>query len=104
MKRPWIFQGLVAGTISLAASLALGDGRIDQDDAQALVEQGRILPLEQLLQRHAGALRGQLLDLELEREHGRLIYEVEVLGDDGRVREFELDAASGELLKESFED
>ncbi len=31
-------------------------------------------------------------------------YEVEVLGEDGRVREFELDAGSGELIRESFED
>ncbi|MFC6671923.1 PepSY domain-containing protein [Marinobacterium aestuariivivens] len=84
--------------------MALGDKRIDQDEAQALVEQGQMLSLEQLLALHADLLRGQLLDLELEREQDRLIYEVEVLGEDGRVREFELDAASGELIRESFDD
>ncbi|NVK40335.1 MAG: PepSY domain-containing protein [Oceanospirillaceae bacterium] len=104
MKIPWIYPALVAGTISLAAPLSHGDGRVDQDEAQALVEQGEMLSLEQLLALHRERFRGELLDLELEHKGGRLIYEVEVLGEDGRVREFELDARSGELIKESFDD
>jgi len=104
MKIPWIFPVLAAGTISLAVFPALGGSRLDQDEAQALVEQGKMLPLEQLLERHAERLRGQLLDVELERDDGRLIYEIEVLGTDGRVREVELDARTGDLLSESLDD
>ncbi len=104
MKIPWIFPALVAGMISVLGLPALGDDRISHDEAQALVEQGEMLSLEQLLALHRERFRGELLDLELEHKGGRLIYEVEVLGEDGRVREFELDASSGELIRESFED
>lgn len=104
MKKPWLFPVLAAATLSLSTVPALGEDRIDQDEAQALVERGEILSLEQLLARHSERLRGELLDLELEREQGRLIYEIEVLGDDGRVRELEFDARTGELTSTSGDD
>ncbi|UZE22113.1 PepSY domain-containing protein [Pseudomonas sp. B21-056] len=74
---------------------------LDQDEALQLRQQGVILPLEQLLQQaldlHPGA---KLLEAELEEKHGVYIYEVELLDTDGVVRELDLEAASGRLLKD----
>ena len=74
---------------------------LDQDEALHLRQQGVILPLEQLLQRaldlHPGA---KLLEAELEEKHGVYIYEVELLDTDGVVRELDLEAATGLLLKD----
>ena len=42
------------------------------------------------------AYRGKLLDLEVEKEHGRIIYELEFLDPQGRVREYEVDAETGD--------
>ncbi|AKJ99366.1 peptidase [Pseudomonas chlororaphis] len=74
---------------------------LDQDEALQLRQQGVILPLEQLLQqaldRHPGA---KLLEAELEEKHGVFIYEVELLDTDGVVRELDLEAATGRLLKD----
>lgn len=77
---------------------------LDQDEALHLRQQGVIAPLEQLLgpalQRYPGA---KLLEAELE-EHKdrpvRYIYEIELLTVEGVVREIELDANTGELLKD----
>ncbi|VVO18735.1 PepSY domain-containing protein [Pseudomonas fluorescens] len=81
---------------------------LDQDEALHLRQQGMIAPLEQLLgavmQRYPG---GKLLEAELE-EHKdrsvRYIYEIELLTADGVVREIELDANTGELLKDKEDD
>ena len=46
---------------------------------------------------------GCLLDLEVEQKHGRIIYELEILRDDGIVYEIKIDAKTGEWLKEKVD-
>jgi len=63
------------------------------------------MPLEQLLhkamQRHPESM---LLEVELEEENGVLVYEVELVTEEGIVRELELHASTGEVLKDEVED
>ena len=68
------------------------------------VESGEILPLQQILQALPELQQARILEVELEREHGRYVYEVEILTGDGRVQELQLDAASGELLRRRDDD
>ncbi|MEX3777330.1 PepSY domain-containing protein [Pseudomonas sp. MYb118] len=74
---------------------------LDQDEALRLRQQGVILPLEQLLQqamdRYPGA---KLLEAELEEKHDVYIYEVELLTTEGVVRELDVNASTGQLLKD----
>ncbi|MCP1519580.1 putative membrane protein YkoI [Pseudomonas migulae] len=74
---------------------------LDQDEALRLRQQGVILPLEQVvkqaLERYPGS---KLLEAELEEKHDVYIYEVELLTTEGVVRELDLDATTGELLKD----
>ncbi|MBR9883779.1 MAG: peptidase M4 [Oceanospirillales bacterium] len=95
---------MVVGTISLTSQLLWAKDKLGPDEARALVKRGEMLSLDELLEQHSERLAGHLLDVDLEREHGRLIYEIEVLGEDGHVREFEIDARSGQLLKQELED
>ncbi len=94
----------VALALLLFCSLAAARD-LDQDEALRLRQQGVILPLEQLLQqamdRYPGA---KLLEAELEEKHDVFIYEVELLTVDGVVRELDLDAATGRLLKDEEDD
>jgi len=74
---------------------------LDQDEALRLRQQGVILPLEQLLQQALDRYPGsKLLEAELEEKHDVYIYEVELLTTDGVVRELDIKAATGELLKD----
>lgn len=88
----------------LFCSLAMARD-LDQDEALRLRQQGVILPLEQLLKqamdRYPGA---KLLEAELEEKHDVYIYEVELLTVDGVVRELDLEAATGRLLKDEEDD
>ena len=100
MKTTWLFLALVAGTIScqVMASEALGQAEIRE-----LVRQGEILPLETILERFPPDEYGRLLDLEVEREHGAVIYEFEFLRADGRIVEIEVDASDGRILQQEVE-
>ncbi len=74
----------------------------DHERARELVKSGEIMPLEQLLQNIAGSETGKLrlLEAELEREQGRLVYELELVDEQGVVRELLFDAKTGESLGE----
>ena len=77
---------------------------LDQDEALRLRREGLIMPLEALLQRalerHPGA---SLLEAELEEEDERYVYEIELLTGEGVARELELDARTGEVLKDEVD-
>ncbi|MBA4501821.1 PepSY domain-containing protein [Marinobacterium marinum] len=91
-------------TAALGPSFAFAGRDLNQDDVLELVRQGKIRPLTELMAQNPKRFRGHLLDVELEYDDGRLIYEIEILGDDGVVREFELDPVTGVVLKEEIED
>ena len=71
----------------------------DHDRARAALVAGEVLPLTEVLQRVARQHPGQVLEVELEREDGRWVYEVKLLQAGGRLVKLELDAGSGEVLK-----
>lgn len=78
---------------------------LGHDEALRLHQAGVILSLEQLVQSALDRYPGsRLLEAELEKEDDVLVYEVELLSSDGTVRELELDARDGQLLKDEVED
>lgn len=87
----------------LVAALAVGAAApasaSDHDRARRAVEEGRILPLKDILARAQGAYPGQVIEAELEDEGGMVVYEIKMLTADGRVMKLSYNAATGELLK-----
>jgi uncharacterized membrane protein YkoI len=76
----------------------------DHLEARRLVQEESIQPLEEILEQLRKKRPGRILEVELEREHGRYIYEIELLDDQGKVWEMEIDAENGEILKTELED
>ena len=74
-------------------------GRDDHDAAREAYQRGEILPLSQILQRVLKIAPGEVLEVELEEDDGRMIYEIEILEGSGRVIEVEIDARSGAVVK-----
>lgn len=66
---------------------------------RAAVERGDILPLPRILALAQARVKGEVLKIELEQDDGVLSYEVKILTKKGRVREVELDARTGALIK-----
>ncbi|MCL7944224.1 PepSY domain-containing protein [Marinobacter sp. ATCH36] len=94
--------------IPLAALLMMGmlvpaflPALADDDDWRGLheeVQAGRITPLTEILDRLSRDYRGQVVDVDLEDDGSARYYEIELLGPQGQVVEFEVDAVTGELI------
>lgn len=88
---------ILLAALTAAAPLRADD---DHDRARAAVERGDVLSLDALLDRVPLREGERLLDAELERDDGRWVYEIELIGADGRVREIELDARDGRRIED----
>ena len=91
---------LICLTLTSLSSLSLAKDRaalnINNPDQHNTVMQQCITTA---LQRHPGAV----IEVELEDEDGKSIFDVDVSGNDGKVWEIECDAASGEVLEDKEE-
>ncbi len=101
--------GAMAAWVLLAAPAWADDARpMDEEMERALQRarelsaRGEILPLDAILHR-AGVGRGRLLEVEMKERRGRVFYELELLDEGGRVREIEVDAKSGRIVREERE-
>lgn len=70
----------------------------DHIEARRLLDSGEILPLEVILKNVKQTHPGKILKVELDKEDGRIVYEVEILGKDGVVKEVYINAITGEVL------
>ncbi len=96
-------------SMTLAAALALSavagpalsgeSKKHDHDAARAALAQGAILSLPRVLAIAGREVPGDVLKVELEDDDGRLIYDLKILARNGRVREVEIDAKTGAVLK-----
>ena len=88
--------------LSLAlATAAIADPHHDDDAARIrlAVAHGKLVPLPRILAAAQQRVPGEVLKVELEEIGDRLGYEMKVLTPDGRVREIELDARTGVIIK-----
>ena len=101
MKMMYLYLGLVVGTISFSA---FGDDNdFNAQQIRQMVSQGKILPLETILKINKPLVAGTLLDLSVESEHGKIVYELEFLRQNGDVVELVIDAKTGKLLDQEIE-
>lgn len=95
MKKLRIFMGFA---ILLQVSAPIHADKLDQDDALQLFEAGKIQPLPLILHTARARRPGRVIEVELEREQGRVVYEVEVLDGRGRIWEMHIGAATAKVL------
>ncbi len=72
--------------------------------AGQLAAKGQILSLEKISRLAKSHKPGEILEVELEKKHGRYLYEVEILDARSQVWELKLDAKTGQLLKMELDD
>lgn len=89
--------------LPLIATPALAD-RDDHDRARRALEAGEILPLSDILTAATELRPGRVIEIDLERDDGRWVYELELVTPQGRLYEMEIDAASGEVLEVEHEE
>ena len=71
----------------------------DHDRARQAVQAGQVLPLPTVLERLQREVPGQVLEVELEQERERWIYEIKLLTPAGQLTKVKLDARTAEVLR-----
>lgn len=102
MLKPICFL-LVSLALCCQSPIALADGQSDHDRAREALRAGEVLPLTTILQRVAREQPGEVLKVELEREHGRWIYELKLIQHSGALVKLKVDARDGSVLKQKTE-
>lgn len=73
--------------------------RDDHERARQAVTAGEVLPLRTVLERLERDHPGQVLEVELDREDGRWVYEIKLLQTNGQLLKLEIDARTAETLR-----
>ncbi|MFG6489276.1 PepSY domain-containing protein [Roseateles sp. BYS78W] len=82
-----------------AVSPVHADDLPDHDRARAALKAGEVLPLQEVLDRLQRSHPGEVLEVELEREDGRWIYEFKLLQSGGRLLRLDVDARTATVLR-----
>ena len=79
---------LVLGALVPGQALRADDS--DHELARDALQQGRVLPLRQVLDKIEREYQGQVLKIEFERDDGRYVYEIRLLQQDGRMAKLKI--------------
>lgn len=92
---------LLAGALlaAVASAAVADDDKHERDAVRRAVEAGEIKSLAEILAAVRGKLPGEVAGVEIEREHGRWLYEFRVVDGKGRLYEVYVDASSGKIEK-----
>jgi uncharacterized membrane protein YkoI len=90
---------LLLSTLSLGMSTGLADKKKEHNEVREALQRGEVLPLVKILAIASEQVPGDVIEVELEDEHGVLVYEIKILTGTGRVREVKIDARNGKVIK-----
>jgi uncharacterized membrane protein YkoI len=90
-------------TLTVGAVLALGtpawsDKKKDEEGEVAALAKDAKVTIDQAIKTAAEKVPGTVVEAELEKKHDKTVWEVEVLGADGKVTEVHIDAATGTVI------
>ncbi|MDH4981532.1 PepSY domain-containing protein [Hyphomicrobium sp. D-2] len=96
----WLACTFTAALILVAAAPgALMADDLGPEEAQRLLQSGRIKSLADIVSIVQKQVDGDLIDAELDEEDGVYIYELKILRPNGRLQEIEAEASTGKILK-----
>ncbi|HYD50281.1 MAG TPA: PepSY domain-containing protein [Terriglobales bacterium] len=89
----------LATLLVLLSAKAIADPLPDHEEARRAYAAGEIVSLASILSQVERSFDAQVIEVELEHERGRWIYEVELLTKTNKVIELVYDAKKAELLE-----
>lgn len=100
--RRWItagrWLGLLCAVLVGAALPVYAEDSGDHDRARQAVESGEILPLQTVLEKVSHVTPGRVIEVELDRKHGRWVYEIKVLRPGGSLVRLLVNASDGAII------
>ena len=93
--RAYSLTGVLAISLLVVSTSAWGDDK--EGKVADLVKDAKVTA-EQAIKTAAENVPGTVVEAELEKKHGKTVWEVEVFGADGSVTEVHIDAATGTVI------
>ena len=98
MKPAMLILTLTVGTVLALGTPAWSDKKKDEEgDVAALAKEAKVT-IDQAIITASEKVPGTVVEAELEKKHDKIVWEVEVLGADGKVTEVHIDAATGTVI------
>lgn len=97
-RKGWRAIGLFLALALVRPLSAHADDPRDHDRARQALVAGEILPLNTVLGLVARDTPGRVMDVELERERGRWVYEIKLLRAGGSLVKLKVDARDGTII------
>ena len=92
---------LIVGALCLTSTPAWSDkghkGKHEEGHVADLVKDAKVT-IDQAIKTALEKVPGTAVEAELEKKHDKTVWEVEVLGADGKVTEVHVDAATGTII------
>ena len=92
---------LFVGALCLLTTPAWSDkgkkGKEEEGNVAELVKDAKVT-IDQAIKTASDKVQGTAVEAELEKKHGKTIWEVEIVGADGKVTEVHIDAAPGLVI------
>jgi uncharacterized membrane protein YkoI len=104
MKMLSLILALAAGTVLALGSPAWSDKKKDKEEDVATLAKEAKVTIDQAIKTATEKVPGTVVEAELEKKHGKTVWEVEVLGGDGKVTEVHIDAATGTVIDTEAKD
>jgi uncharacterized membrane protein YkoI len=89
---------IVAGVAGLLFALGSSAWADDKEGKTTDLVKDAKVTIEQAIKTASEKVPGTVVEAELEKKHGKTVWEVEVLGADGHVTEVHIDAATGAVI------
>jgi uncharacterized membrane protein YkoI len=103
--RGFLFFALFAAAIPNCAMADDAEDRRDHELARQALVEGRIKPLAEITALLQKQMPGEIVGVEIEREKtGAFVYEFKVLTPGGHLKEADVDATNGTILKTEDDD
>ncbi|MEO8325142.1 MAG: PepSY domain-containing protein [Nitrospirota bacterium] len=90
---------LIPGLMAIALTLSVNPAwALFEDDKADLLKETKITLVE-AVEKALTNMKGKAVEAELEKEHGKTVYEVKIIDESGTTREIYVDAQTGTVIK-----
>ena len=89
---------ITAGIVGLLFTLGTTAWADDKEGKITDLAKDAKVTIDQAIKTASEKVPGTVVEAELEKKHGKTVWEVEVLGADGKVMEVHIDAATGAVI------
>ncbi len=98
MKLLTLIMTLTVGTVLALGIPAWSDKKKDEEGEIAALAKDAKVTIDQAIKTATEKVPGTVVEAELEKKHDKTVWEVEVLGADGKVTEVHIDATTGTVI------